>query len=284
MKFIATFALVCCVISTTLAEPQRNADELTDPAVVSTGAALLSRFCRIGPLDAIIGVGVAKGTAAGLKKYKETNDMALASRAAAEEGFSGAAGFVTKGIGAIITGAAMVKDIKDGKDIKETFNHRAKETIDYIKAEVINNPKGKVANSLITGANVAATWTVGPIPAFIAASLAKAAADGMQKYKETNDANEAAKEAYMSGYNSAARVIRALCGLVASGTGLAEDLHSGKDTSVALKERGSQALKSILGQSSKAGTPSSTSTTKNASTSKPSTSKNVPNTKKGGKK
>lgn len=98
--------------------------ELTDPTLVTTGAYLLGKFCRIGPLDALIGVGVVKGTSAGMKKYKETNDIMQATQVAAQEGLTGAAGFLTKVIGTAITGAALVKDIKDGKDLKEAFDAR----------------------------------------------------------------------------------------------------------------------------------------------------------------
>lgn len=147
------------------------------------------------------------------------------------------------------------------------------------------------------------TWTVGPIPAWIASSLAVATADGMAKYQETHDVNEAAKEAYASGYKNVARVVRALCGVVASGTGFAEDITNGKDKSAALKDRyvrykkkkqkneldninnvaliysGAQAIKSILGQDSKEAAKSSSP--KSASTSK-TTAKPAP-AKKGKK-
>lgn len=52
--------------------------------------------------------------------------------------------------------------------------YRTKDGALKLRDEIVNNPKGDVANAAITGANVALTMFMGPIPGWLAAKLGEA--------------------------------------------------------------------------------------------------------------
>ncbi|XP_031621769.1 uncharacterized protein LOC116339842 [Contarinia nasturtii] len=251
MKCFSVFVIVCCVVSCVTAPPP-PAQEPPPPALVTGASYILQKSCS--PVNSLVLLGVSKAASEGVTKYQETKDVALALKVAANSGFQGAADFLTCASNACIdvaaAGCGIAKDIYVGKDVKQAVVERTKlitEAGEYLKYEFTSNPKGKVANAMVTGGNVAMTWFFGPFSGYITAALAKAAADGIQKYHETKDIAAAANLAAQTGFNSAASFIYAAAGLVTSGSELVKDLAVDHvDPKEAVKKRGHQALESII--------------------------------------
>ncbi|XP_031621720.1 uncharacterized protein LOC116339805 [Contarinia nasturtii] len=246
MKYFLKFALVCCFVSNTWTAPTNpDVEDPINPLLITSAAVVAGKLC--GPSNALISLGIGRATAAGVKKYQETNDAFMAANVAAQHGIKGAADFIIACANVAIMGTSIANDIRESKDPKDVIIHRTQPTIDFLKNEILTKPKGQVANQLLTGANVAMTWTVGPIPAWIASTIARAALEGQQKFVDTGDLEESLKTAARTAYDSATELFQAVCTIVASSVDLAEDIsYQRKDMKTAVIERCGQAFKSLL--------------------------------------
>ncbi|XP_031621516.1 uncharacterized protein LOC116339645 [Contarinia nasturtii] len=240
MKCFLIFAIVLGVVCS-----QILANSKTDPSPTQTTTTtyILGKVC--GPIGVLAADVVGKATADGVRKYEETNDITLAAKVAAERGIASASGLFKSATKAAGIGADLAKEIQNGGNPKAVLAQRTQAAVNYLKEEFKRDPHGKVAKALITGGNVALTWTAGPLVGWSSAVLASAAADGLASFNESGNISQATQVAVKSGYDSAANLMKSVCGIVSSGAGLAKDIYEGKETKHALKQRGGQALNSI---------------------------------------
>lgn len=121
MKCFFTFALFCCFVSNTWTAPTSNdaIEEPIDPAMVTCAAMLAKKTC--GPANALVAMGIGKATAAGIRRFQETNDTFLAAHEAAHYGVMAAADFVMCCAHVVIAGSYIANDIRAGKDPKDAL-------------------------------------------------------------------------------------------------------------------------------------------------------------------
>ncbi|XP_031621735.1 uncharacterized protein LOC116339816 [Contarinia nasturtii] len=242
MNYFLIFALFSCGVLSTWATKPASEDSM-NPALVTVTTLLGKVVC--GPVSALACVGVGQAAVDGLKKYRQTKDITLATTEAGEQALARTSELFKYFGTAARSSVDVVKEIQNSGNAKAVLAQRTKEVINYFKEELKTNPKGKVASALITGGNVAITWTVGPMTGWAAATVAVATADGLQKYKETENVAEATKFAAKSGLTSASNLMKTICGLVSSSVGLAKDVSTGKGVKSSLQQRGNQALQSL---------------------------------------
>ncbi|XP_031621771.1 uncharacterized protein LOC116339843 [Contarinia nasturtii] len=257
MKCLLIFTLVCCLLSnaTWAAPPKKGApvkkaeapkkgdDNELNPTITTGSTYLLGKM--FGATGALVSAGVIQAANDGLKTYQRTHNINQAVYDAGWHGLTSAKDFMNTASKWVGTTASIINDVHKGKDVKSSFIEQTQNTAKYLKSEIEKDPNGKVAKSLIAGSNVFLTWTIGPIPAWVAAAGAKAASEGAQHYKETKDVFGALKVAAASGRESALYLITTVKTLVTGGTGMVKDIVNGKDAKSAITQRADQALKNF---------------------------------------
>ncbi|XP_031621603.1 uncharacterized protein LOC116339712 [Contarinia nasturtii] len=247
MECFLILAIIFGIMSNTWAHDTKQGEEnLPDPTLVTAATYTLRQVCPWGSAGALVAVGLTKAGNEGVKTYQETHDLTQSLTTAAVYGIQCTSSFIKSTKSTAVGAVNVIQDIQDGKDARAALEDRTRELTTYLKEELTQNPNGKLANAIITGTNVALCLTVGPVQAWVTASLFKAMSDGMAKYKETNNVKDAAKLAALSGYNSTSDLMRKVCGLISSTSGFAKDLTAGKHPKDAFLERGNQAIKSVM--------------------------------------